>query len=71
MGRRYVRLDEGDKVVMATVLKPERARACSWRRRRATCMHFPLEEINILSGVGKGVIGIKLEQGRRCAWAAP
>ena len=27
-------------------------------------IHFPLSEINILSGVGKGVIGIKLDEGR-------
>ncbi len=29
-------------------------------------LHFPIEEINILSGVGKGVIGIKLEEDDTC-----
>ena len=33
-------------------------------------MHFPIEEINILSGVGKGVIGIKLDEGDTCLGGA-
>jgi DNA gyrase subunit A len=28
--------------------------------------HFPLEQVTILSGVGKGVIGIKLDPGDDC-----
>jgi DNA gyrase subunit A len=33
-------------------------------------IHFPIEEINILSGVGKGVIGIKLADDDRCIGGA-
>jgi DNA gyrase subunit A len=59
VGRRYVRLAEGDKVVLATVLKPEQ-RSLFLASANGHVLHFPVEEINILSGVGKGVIGIKL-----------
>ena len=70
VGRRYVRLAEGDKVVMATVLHGDGAAQSSWRRRTATSFHFPIEEINILSGVGKGVMGIKLDDGDVCLGGA-
>jgi len=33
-------------------------------------IHFPVEEINILAGVGKGVMGIKLEEGDTCLGGA-
>jgi DNA gyrase subunit A len=33
-------------------------------------IHFPLEQINILSGVGKGVMGIKLDEGDTCLGGA-
>src|SRR5207248_11060359 len=33
-------------------------------------IHFPVSEINILSGVGKGVLGIKLKQGDVCLGGA-
>jgi DNA gyrase subunit A len=33
-------------------------------------IHFAIEEINVLSGVGKGVMGIKLEDGDACVGAA-
>jgi DNA gyrase subunit A len=33
-------------------------------------IHFPIDEINILSGVGKGVLGIKLEEGDACLGGA-
>jgi DNA gyrase subunit A len=29
-------------------------------------IHFPIDQVNILAGVGKGVIGIKLEDGDDC-----
>jgi DNA gyrase subunit A len=69
VGRRYVRLAEGDKVVMATVLKPEH-RSLFLASANGHVLHFPIEEINILSGVGKGVIGIKLEKGDTCLGGA-
>jgi DNA gyrase subunit A len=69
VGRRYVRLEEGDKVVFATVLKPEQ-RSIFLASADGHVLHFPLEEINILSGVGKGVIGIKLCKDDVCLGAA-
>jgi DNA gyrase subunit A len=69
VGRRYVRLADGDKVVMATVLKPEH-RSLFLASETGHVLHFPIEEINILSGVGKGVIGIKLHEGDTCLGGA-
>jgi DNA gyrase subunit A len=69
VGRRYVRLAEGDKVVLATVQKPEH-RSFFLTSANGHVLHFPIEEINILSGVGKGVIGIKLGNGDTCLGGA-
>ncbi|HTU92856.1 MAG TPA: DNA topoisomerase IV subunit A [Gemmataceae bacterium] len=69
VGRRYVRLAEGDKVVLATVLKPEH-RSLFLASANGHVLHFPVEEINILAGVGKGVIGIKLGDGDTCLGGA-
>jgi DNA gyrase subunit A len=69
VGRRYVRLGEGDKVVMATMLKSEH-RSLFLASAGGHVLHFPVEEINILSGVGKGVIGIKLNQSDTCLGGA-
>lgn len=57
-GRRYARLDEGAKVVVARVLHDEESLMLASRDGRL--IHFVIGEINILSGVGKGVMGIKL-----------
>src|SRR5262249_52674779 len=57
-GRRYVRLAEGDKVVMAAVLRDEESLFLA--SAEGHVIHFPIDQVNILSGVGKGVIGIKL-----------
>jgi DNA gyrase subunit A len=57
-GRRYVRLSEGDKVVLATVPRDEESMFLA--SRDGHVVHFPISEENVLSGVGKGVIGIKL-----------
>ncbi len=69
VGRRYVRLEEGDKVVLATVLRDEESLFLA--SQSGHVIHFPLSEINILSGAGKGVMGIKLEQGRRLPGRRP
>jgi DNA gyrase subunit A len=69
VGRRYVRLAEGDKVVLATVPKAE-CRSVFLASANGHVLHFPLEEINILSGVGKGVIGIKLGKSDTCLGGA-
>jgi DNA gyrase subunit A len=69
VGRRYVRLADGDKVVMTAVLKAEQ-RSLFLASANGHVLHFPIEEINILSGVGKGVIGIKLGQDDTCLGGA-
>lgn len=70
VGRRYVKLNDGDKVVLATVLQPEQ-RSLFLASANGHVLHFPIEEINILAGVGKGVIGIKLEKDDTCLGGAP
>lgn len=67
-GRRYVRLAEGDKVVMAAVLGDEESLFLA--SANGHVIHFPLDQINILSGVGKGVIGIKLADDDVCLGGA-
>ena len=67
-GRRYARLDEGAKVVLAKVLHDEETLFLASRDGRL--IHFALDEINILSGVGKGVMGIKLSDDDVCLGAA-
>jgi DNA gyrase subunit A len=69
VGRRYVRLSEGDKVMMAAVVKPEQ-RSLFLASAHGHVLHFPLEEVNILSGVGKGVMGIKLGKDDTCLGGA-
>ncbi len=64
VGRRYVRLAEGDRVVLADVLRGETSLFLV--SASGHVIHFSIDEINILSGAGKGVIGIKLEEGDVC-----
>lgn len=68
-GRRYVKLNDGDRVVMAKVLTGEEESIilCS---AGGHVLHFAIDDINILSGVGKGVIGIKLEESDSCLGGA-
>lgn len=68
VGRRYIRLNEGDRVVMVVVPKDEESIILA--SASGHVIHFPLEEINVLSGVGKGVMGIKLEEGDTCLGGA-
>ncbi len=68
VGRRYVRLSEGDKVVMVAVLRDEESLFLA--SQSGHVIHFPISEINILSGAGKGVIGIKLEKKDVCLGGA-
>ena len=63
-GRRFVKLDAGDKVVMVKLTQSETGVMLA--SRRGHLIHFPLEEVTILSGVGKGVIGIKMEGDDEC-----
>jgi DNA gyrase subunit A len=67
-GRMYARLNEGDRVVLATVLKNEESIFLA--SAHGHVIHFAIDEINILSGVGKGVMGIKLADDDLCLGAA-
>jgi DNA gyrase subunit A len=68
LGRRYVRLGEGDRVVHVALVQDEGGVFLASSAGRV--IHFALDEVNILSGVGKGVIGIKLEEGDACLGGA-
>jgi DNA gyrase subunit A len=59
-GRMFARLNEGDKVVFAAVpLKEHKSLIlCSFDGR---VIHFPISDVPVLAGVGKGVMGIKLD----------
>jgi DNA gyrase subunit A len=61
VGRRYVKLGDGDKVVLAAVLHEEKTLMLA--SVKGHVIHFSLNEINILAGVGKGVMGMKLTGG--------
>src|SRR5207248_9930794 len=67
-GRRYVKLEERDRVAMVRLVADETGVMLASREGRL--IHFPLKEVNILAGVGKGVIGIKLEPGDECVGGA-
>src|SRR5262249_39060306 len=58
VGRRYVRLVEGDKVVLATVLQGGEP-SMFLASREGHVLHFAIDEVNVLAGAGKGVQGIK------------
>ncbi|HQR09119.1 MAG TPA: DNA gyrase subunit A [Gemmatales bacterium] len=59
-GRMYARLNDKDKVVLVGVPSTEYKSLilCSQEGR---VIHFPISDIPVLSGVGKGVMGIKLD----------
>jgi DNA gyrase subunit A len=65
LGRRYAKLNEGDRVVMAAVLTGDEE-SIILASAEGRVLHFAVEEINVLSGVGKGVIGIKLGDDDKC-----
>ena len=69
VGRRYVKLVEGDKVVLATVLKGDED-TLYLASREGRVIHFSVAEINVLSGAGKGVLGIKLDKDDVCLGGA-
>ncbi|HEY1859795.1 MAG TPA: DNA topoisomerase (ATP-hydrolyzing), partial [Gemmataceae bacterium] len=69
IGRRYVRLNEGDRVVMATVLRGDEE-TIYLASADGHVLHFNVDDINILAGVGKGVMGIKLTEGDSCLGGA-
>jgi DNA gyrase subunit A len=68
VGRRYVKLNDGDRVVTVTIPKDEETIYLASADGRV--IHFKIDEINVLSGVGKGVLGIKLDDDDACIGAA-
>jgi DNA gyrase subunit A len=69
VGRRYVRLNDGDKVVLAAVLRGDEE-TVYLASRDGHVIHFRVNEINVLAGVGKGVMGIKLADDDVCLGGA-
>jgi DNA gyrase subunit A len=67
-GRRYCRLDEGAKVVLVAV--PHDETSMFLASRDGHVIHFDISEVNILAGVGKGVMGIKLKGNDVCLGGA-
>jgi DNA gyrase subunit A len=68
VGRKYVRLNDSDRVVMAVVISDEESLVLA--STRGHVIHFKLDEVNVLSGVGKGVMGIKLGKDDACLGGA-
>jgi DNA gyrase subunit A len=68
VGRKYARLNEGDKVV--AVWLPTSEETMYLASAGGHVIHFNIEDVNILAGVGKGVMGIKLEEGDSCIGGA-
>jgi DNA gyrase subunit A len=67
-GRRYIKLNDGDKVVQVTV--PQNEETIYLASANGHVLQFAIDQINILAGVGKGVIGIKLAEGDTCLGGA-
>ncbi len=61
VGRKYVKLEPGDKAVFVQLVRDEVGVMLATKGGRV--IHFALDEVNILTGVGKGVVGIKLDEG--------
>jgi len=67
-GRKYIKLQDGDKVVLATVVTDEPSVFLA--SVGGHVLHFALKEVPILGGAGKGVIGIKLGEHDLCIGGA-
>jgi DNA gyrase subunit A len=64
VGRRYARLNDGDRMVLATLVTDEASLFLV--SAGGHVLHFAVDDVNILAGVGKGVIGIKLSDDDVC-----
>ena len=62
-GRRFVKLDDGDKAVMAKLVGGETGVMLA--SAGGHLIHFSIDSVNVVSGAAKGVLGIKLE-GDQC-----
>jgi DNA gyrase subunit A len=67
-GRKFARPEPGERVVMARLVGGETGMMLA--SRLGHVIHFPLDEVNLLAGVGKGVIGIKLDGKDQCVGGA-
>ncbi|MFL6546792.1 MAG: DNA gyrase C-terminal beta-propeller domain-containing protein, partial [Candidatus Udaeobacter sp.] len=67
-GRRYARVADNDRVVLATIVGDETSIFLA--SKAGHVIHFAIDEINVLSGAGKGVIGIKLDDKDVCLGGA-
>lgn len=63
-GRIYVRLNEGDRAIYVGLVREEKSLLLV--ASDGHVLHFPVEQVPVLSGPGKGVIGIRLEEPARC-----
>ncbi|HUR53304.1 MAG TPA: DNA topoisomerase (ATP-hydrolyzing) [Gemmataceae bacterium] len=63
-GRRFAKLETGDKATMAALVGDHTGVMLA--SSGGHLIHFPVEQVNILSGVGKGVIGMKLDGHEVC-----
>lgn len=68
-GRMYARLNDGDRVVFTHVLR-EQDKSIFLVSQDGHVLHFAIDEINLIAGVGKGVIGIKLDDEDVCLGGA-
>jgi DNA gyrase subunit A len=68
VGRRYMRLREGDRVVFAAV--PKDHDTIFLASADGHVIHFSLKEINVLAGAGIGVMGMKLADEDKCLGGA-
>jgi DNA gyrase subunit A len=64
-GRKYARLNDGEKVVLAMV-QTGGEDGLLLASSDGHVIHFEIDEVSVLSGVGRGVIGIKLEKNATC-----
>ena len=67
-GRRFAKPAEGDELVLVSVCEPESIVALASEKGRAIL--FGSEEVPVLAGPGKGVIGIRLAEDDRVVGAA-
>jgi DNA gyrase subunit A len=63
-GRRYVKLDDGDKAVMVKLVGGETGVMLA--SAGGHLIHFSIDAVNVVSGAAKGVIGIKVEGDDQC-----
>ena len=66
-GRRYAKLDGDDKVVFVRLVRGDESIMLASRKCRI--IQFAVSDVPALSGVGKGVIGLKLDAADRCIGA--